>query len=124
FDGRRQAFIALLKKHRAALESLYASSGSEEAKRSGKRAVFDELRRDYEALKRSWDGYAGYDRFFAQPLTNAHLASIATYTDRVDAFVALLEREGGGLPSFYRAARRIGKLPKSERNAALDALEP
>ncbi len=124
FDGRRQAFVALLKKHRAALESLYASAQTDEAKRSGKRAVLDELRRDYEALKRSWGGYAGYDRFFARPLTNADLASIATYTDRVEAFLALLAREGGDLPSFYRAARRIGELPKSERNAMLDALEP
>lgn len=124
FDGRRQAFLALLKRYRAALESLYASAQSDEAKRAGRRAVFDDLRRDYEALKRSWGGYAGYDRFFERPLTNADLASIATYTDRVDAFLALLEREGGDLPSFYRAARRIGELPKSERNAALDALEP
>ncbi len=124
FDGRRQAFLALLKKHRAALEALYASSRTEEARRSGKREIFDELRRDYEALKASWGGFAGYDRFFAQPLTNALLASIATYTDRVDAFLALLEREGGDLPSFYRAAQRIGELPKSERDAALDALDP
>src|SRR5690606_978061 len=124
FDGRRQAFVALLRKHRAALEALYASSRSEQAKRSGKREVFDELLRDYEELKRSWGGFAGYDRFFAQPLTNAHLASIATYTERVDAFLALLDREGGDLPSFYRAARRIGELPKSDRDAALDALEP
>jgi predicted aminopeptidase len=124
FDGRRQAFVALLRKHRAALEALYASSRSEQAKRSGKREAFDELLRDYEELKRSWGGFAGYDRFFAQPLTNAHLASIATYTERVDAFLALLDREGGDLPSFYRAARRIGELPKSDRDAALDALEP
>ncbi|HLT25051.1 MAG TPA: aminopeptidase [Zeimonas sp.] len=123
FDMRRRQFLALLRRHRAALEALYASSVTDEAKRAGKRRIFAELKRDYEALKSAWGGFAGYDRFFAQPLTNAHLASIATYTDRVDAFMALLAREGGDLPAFYRVARRIGELPKAERNAALDSLE-
>ncbi|MCO5101314.1 MAG: aminopeptidase [Burkholderiaceae bacterium] len=124
FDARRQQFLALLKRHRAKLEALYASPVPDEAKRAGKREIFIELRRDYEALKRSWGGFAGYDGFFAQPLTNAHLASIASYTDLVPAFRALLEREAGDLTAFYAAARRIGRLPADERRAALDALEP
>ena len=124
FDARRRQFLALLQRHRAALEALYASSVSDEAKRTGKQQIFAALRRDYEELKRSWGGFAGYDRFFAQPLTNAHLASVATYNDLVPAFEALLRREGGVLPAFYEAARRIGELPKGERRAALDALEP
>ncbi len=124
FDARRQQFLALLQRHRAALEALYASSASDDAKRAGKREIFVQLRRDYEELKGSWGGFAGYDRFFAQPLTNAHLASIATYNDLVPAFRALLRREGGDLPAFYAAARRIGELPKGARGAALGALEP
>lgn len=124
FDMRRRQFLALLQRHRAALEALYASPEPDDAKRAGKREIFAQLGRDYEALKRSWGGFAGYDRFFAQPLTNAHLASIATYNDLVPAFRALLRREGGDLPAFYAAVRRIGKLPKGERSAALGALEP
>ncbi|MCD6672660.1 MAG: aminopeptidase [Burkholderiaceae bacterium] len=124
FDARRQQFLALLQRQRAKLEALYASSASDDAKRAGKREIFAQLRLDYEELKRSWGGFAGYDRFFAQPLTNAHLASIATYNDLVPAFRALLRREGGDLPAFYAAARRIGELPKGERGAALGALEP
>jgi predicted aminopeptidase len=124
FDMRRRQFLALLQRHRAALKALYASPEPDDAKRAGKREIFAQLRRDYEALKRSWGGFAGYDRFFAQPLTNAHLASIATYNDLVPAFRALLRREGGDLPAFYAAVRRIGELPKGERSAALGALEP
>jgi predicted aminopeptidase len=124
FDARRQQFLALLQRHRAALEALYASPVSDDAKRVGKREIFAGLKRDYDELKRSWGGFAGYDRFFAQSLTNAHLASVATYNDLVPAFRALLQREGGNLPAFYGAARRIGELPKDERGAALDALEP
>lgn len=123
-DERRRQFLALLTRHRATLEALYASAASDEAKRAGKQVVFADLARDCEALKHSWSGFAGYDGFCVQPLTNAHLASIATYTDRVPAFRALLVREGGDLPAFYEAVRRIGNLPEKERNRALDALEP
>ncbi len=124
FETRRQQFLALLQRHRAALAALYASPVSDDAKRAGKREIFAALKRGYEELKRSWGGFAGYDGFFAQPLTNAHLASVATYNDLVPAFRALLRREGGDLPAFYAAARRIGELPKGERSAALDALAP
>jgi predicted aminopeptidase len=72
-------------------------------------------------LKQSWGGYAGYDKFFAEPLSNAHLASIATYSDFVPAFKALLKRERN-FPSFYNAVRRIADLDKAERHRVLKAL--
>ena len=122
FAARRSDFVALLKRHRAALEAAYASPASDDDKRAAKREIFDALRRDYQALKQQWGGYAGYDRWFAQPLTNAHLASVATYTERVPAFRVLLAQHGDDLPAFYSAARRLGGLPKPERERALAAL--
>ena len=122
FAARRSDFIALLKRHRAALEAAYASPASDDDKRAAKRATFDALQRDYQGLKQQWDGYAGYDRWFAQPLTNAHLASVASYTEQVPALRALLARHGDDLPAFYEAARRLGDLPKPERTRALAAL--
>ncbi|MBW7924977.1 MAG: aminopeptidase [Burkholderiaceae bacterium] len=124
FAARRAAFLALLRRHRAALEDVYASAHDDDDKRRAKAAVFERLRSDYEELKRQWGGFAGYDRWFAQPLTNAHLASIGSYTDRVPAFRALFAEEGGDLPAFYRRAGSLGDLPKPERDAALDALAP
>ncbi len=116
---RREQFLALLMRHRAALEAAYASTDSEADKRVAKRRILDALRRDYDVLKGQWDGYAGYDRWFAQPLTNAHLASVATYSAQVPAFLALLDRHRGDLPAFYEAARRLGALPRPERDRAL-----
>lgn len=124
YTARRADFLAMLMRHRAALESLYASPVTDDEKREARRAIFASLRRDYEALKRQWGGFAGYDRWFAQPLGNAHLASVASYTERVPAFRALLARHEDDLPSFYRAARRLGDLPKAERDEALAALAP
>lgn len=120
---RRRDFVALLRRHKAALAELYARPVSDDEKRHGKRAVFDALRADYETLKTaSWGGFAGYDRWFAQPLTNAHLAAVGAYTDRLPAFRALLAREGGELPRFYEAARALAALPRAERALRLDAL--
>ncbi|ODS94739.1 MAG: hypothetical protein ABS56_17400 [Lautropia sp. SCN 69-89] len=124
FAARREQFLALLARHRKALEAVYASDAADDEKRAAKGEIFAALRSDYETLKRQWGGYAGYDRWFAQPLTNAHLASVATYTAQVPAFRALLAREHGNLPAFYAAARRLAGMPKAEREQALAALAP
>ncbi|HYF59231.1 MAG TPA: aminopeptidase, partial [Burkholderiaceae bacterium] len=120
--ARRTGFVALLTRHKAMLAAIYDGPGSDDDKRRGKRETFDSLRRGYEALKASWGGFAGYDRFFAQPLGNAHLAAIGAYNDRVPAFRALLDAQGGDLPRFYAAARELAALRKAERDARLDAL--
>ena len=74
-------------------------------------------------LEQSWGGFAGYERFFAEPLSNAHLASIATYTDFVPAFRALLAREKT-FNGFYASARKLAALEKAERHRRLKALAP
>ena len=90
-------------------------------KRARKARQFARLQDDYLLLKASWGGFAGYDRFFAEPLSNAHLASIATYNDFVPAFRALLVREKT-FPRFYQAASALAKLDKKERHRRLSAL--
>ena len=102
---RRADFVALLRRHKAALEAVYAQSISDDDKRAGKRAVFDALQAEYQALRVAWGGFAGYDRWFAQPLTNAHLAAVGAYNDLLPAFRILLERSGGDMPRFYEAVR-------------------
>lgn len=118
FAARRAQFLALVARHRAALEALYASDASEQHKRAAKHADFAALRSDYEALRHSWGGYAGYDRWFAQPLGNAQLASLATYTSEVPTFQALLAQEHGDLPAFYAAARRLAATGLTARKPA------
>ena len=117
FAARRSDFVALLKRHRAALEAAYASPASDDDKRAAKRATFDALRRDYQALKQRWGGYAGYDRWFAQPLTNAHLARSPPTPSGCRRSRALLARHGDDLPAVLRGgapARRPAQAP-SER---------
>ena len=119
---RQREFSTLVLKYRIRLEAVYGQPGTAEEKRAIKRQVFAEMDDEYERLKASWGGYAGYDRFFAQGPNNALLASVATYTELVPAFRALLAQKKGDLRAFYAAAGEIAKLDKTGREARLDAL--
>ena len=121
YQSRKQQFVALLLGCRKALEEMYASDLPLPAKRAQKARLFQQLQTDYQQLKVSWGGYAGYDRFFAEPLSNAHLAAIATYTDLVPAFRALLVREKT-FSHFYAAAKVLSELEKDERTRRLKQL--
>ena len=120
---RRQAeFAALVLKYRARLADFYGKPLSTEEKREGKRRLFEEMNADYAALKASWGGFVGFDRLLARGLNNAFLVSIASYTELLPAFRALLAQNKGDLPAFYQAVRDLAKLEKSERDAQLAAL--
>jgi predicted aminopeptidase len=121
YTARRQDFLQLLLACRRALEANYKSSASDNAKLAEKKRLFARLQADYAALKVQWGGYAGYDRFFAEPLSNAHLAAVATYSDFVPAFRKLL-KQSGSFPAFYAAAQRLADLDKAERHRRLAAL--
>jgi len=122
-SGRRRAeFVALMTKSRAELAAFYDRPAEPEEKRAGKRRLFSAMDGEYRSLKASWGGFAGYDRLFARGANNALLASVASYSELVPAFRALLAQKGGDLPVFYAAVRELAKLDKSERDARLTAL--
>ena len=121
YETRKQDFLALLLKHRKTLETNYARPVSDAEKRVRKLEIFSQLQADYQVLKITWGGYAGYDRWFAEPLSNAHLASVATYHDFVPAFRQLLSQQHT-FPYFYAAVRRLATLDKAARHAQLHAL--
>lgn len=119
FDARKQDFLALLDKYRDKLEANYDSDAPDDAKRARKQQVFDALRVEYAQIKaQRWDGYAGYDRWFAMPLSNAHLALVGAYHDLVPAFKALFARSSG-FPDFYAKVKQLAQMDKAARHAAL-----
>ncbi len=115
----KREFVALVLKYRKLLEQYYRQDVPPEEKRLGKAQRFAEMEQEYAELKRSWGGFAGYDRWFAAKPNNAALASVSLYTELVPAFSALLAQEGGNLPRFYAAAKQLAELPKQERDARL-----
>lgn len=113
--ARKADFIALLNKTSKKLKALYATDQSAILMRQSKQEIFNTMRLDYAMLKQSWNGYTGYDRWFARPLNNARLASIATYRDRVPDFARWLKQCGSDFPRFYDQMAELAKLPKKAR---------
>lgn len=121
YDGRKQDFLDLLLKYRKQLEADYASNTTKQEKLRRKAEIFQALKDEYQTLKMNWGGYGGYDRWFAEPLSNAHLASIATYHDYVPGFRTLLSQEKS-FGRFYGAVRNLSLLDKSVRHQELAQL--
>ena len=119
---RQTAFRALIDAARARLAAVYAGARPNAAKRVIKERIFARLTRDYRALKRSWGGYAGYDRWFEGGMNNAKLVALQTYDEYVPAFRRLLAAAHGDFPAFYATARALAKLPKARRDTVLAAL--
>lgn len=123
-QAMKREFVALILKYRTILEQYYRQELSVEQKRTGKAQRFAAMEEEYLRLKRSWGGFAGYDRWFSAHPNNATLASVALYTELVPAFQALLAQEGGNLGRFYAAVKNLAKLSIEERDARLAATAP
>lgn len=123
YAARRAQFRDLLLDTRAALEALYVNETLSVAdKQQRKRDVLAALQRHYRTLRAEWGGYTGYDRWFDQPLSNAHLAAVASYETWVPAFRAMLARHGGDFPAFFAEVQRLARLEPAARAAALRGL--
>jgi predicted aminopeptidase len=118
---RREQFGELISAQQARLRALYASGAPPEQLRADKQRAFETLRREYEALKATWGGSTDYDAWFAQPLNNAALASVATYTRWLPAMRARLDEVG--LRAFYADAAAIAELEAAQRAERLRTWE-
>ncbi len=117
---RREEFMGLVLRYRKQLETLYASTKSDDAKRAEKARVFAALRTDYAALKTSWGGYSGFDMWLTNgELNNARMGAVGVYHQYVPAFQALFTKLGGDFEAFYREAEIIAKLASEERRKIL-----
>ncbi|HEY0962712.1 MAG TPA: aminopeptidase [Pseudomonadales bacterium] len=119
---RQEEFVALVQQTVADLEKLYQSGMEPDAMRLAKSTRLDKLGADYAALKEQWDGYSGYDAWFAGGVNNAQLATVNTYNKLVLSFTALLDSVDGHLPTFYARVQELQKLSHDERHAELRAL--
>lgn len=117
----REEFIQLVRTYHDRLGALYDTALAEAEMRRRKEETISQMVRDYHALKASWGGFTGYDRWFDRRPNNAQIASVAIYTRLVPAFRALLREHDGDLPAFYAAVRKLAEMPKEARTAALEA---
>lgn len=116
---REEIFTTLIFKHRQRLQELFRSNMSASEKRARKAHIFDQLRDEFLRLKADKSELGSYDRWFGQNLNNALLATVSIYTQLLPAFQGLLKQHDQDMVRFYHAVIKLSKLPKDERNSAL-----
>lgn len=116
---RETLFTGLILKHRKQLQELFQSDLNDTEKRAGKVRIFDQLREEFALLKAGKNELGSYDRWFAQPLNNALLATVSIYTQLLPAFQNILQQQDQDLERFFETVTKISKLPKEERNLIL-----
>ncbi len=125
YDGRRKQFKALTQATRRQLTSIYvinsAVAGDLIDSLAMKNIVISEFKSQYELLKTSWNGYAGYDNWVKQA-NNAAFGALSAYEDGVPHFEALFAQQGGDWSKFYEAVQKLAAMPKEARQAALKQL--
>jgi predicted aminopeptidase len=125
YDGRRKQFKALTQVTRRQLTGIYVTNstlaGDLNAILAMKNIAIEEFKSQYELLKTSWNGYAGYDNWVKQA-NNAAFGALAAYDDGVPHFEALFEQQGGDWLKFYAAVQKLASMPKEARQAALKQL--
>ena len=134
---RARQFANLIMTTRERLLALYGDERTEEGNvkaakkkrtippeqlRGQKQYLINRLQQEYTQLKAQWGGNTEYDEWFAEPVNNAQLNSVAAYYDLVPGFERLLQHNGGDLEKFYEAADRLARDPKTERDRWLRTL--
>ena len=130
-EERRRSFRALTRATRARLSEIYeqkeALTHDHQALKAMKTEAMDAFRKDYAALRSTWQAtpaqLAGYDRWVAKA-NNASFAAQAAYDEWVPAFEALFDQSGRRWQPFYDEVRKLAALPRQERADRLRALRP
>jgi len=120
--SRQQQFVSLVEAAVADLNALYAGPLAEAGKRQAKQQRLHQLREDYATLKAEWQGYDGYDAWFASDLNNAQLGTVVTYNRLVPAFTAMLHQANGDFALFYQNAMQLKQLDPALRAQKLQLL--
>ena len=120
---REARFTGLVLTARKQLTAVYEGTDDAANKRAAKRRILNALSADYAHDGKAWDPRGRYARWFAGPINNAQIAAVASYTERLPAFQAMLALADDDLTRFYAQVRDLGRLPASERRRRLDALQ-
>jgi predicted aminopeptidase len=115
----RADFADLVLEQQARLAVVFAANEPLEAKRAAKAQIYEIMRTEYATLKAQWGGAKDYDAWFAQPLNNAVLASVATYRRWLPALRWRLKELG--LSGFYAEMSTLVEASPAEREARLEA---
>lgn len=117
--AKETEIIHMLLHARDELKDLYATDEPPDQMRKAKQAVLDSLKVRYAEMRKHWRGDSRYDRFFARPINNARLCTIAAYHDLVPLFAQRIRAHHGDLDAFFKEMEGLRDLEGDARVAAL-----
>lgn len=115
-QAQQQAFTNFVAEWRERFVNLYRSAPDD---------VLQQKVQLQEQMRSEWlsrEDAAAYQQWFAGPLNNAQLATVASYYDWVPAFEVLYEQVDNDLPAFYEQVQSLADAAPSERQQRLQAL--
>lgn len=116
----RKLILAEVSKTRDHLKKLYESDVGDDAKRTRKREILDELSAKADKILLQASSASG--NWLASPLNNARLVSLNLYEGRLDAFKTLLADCDESISCFYARAESLAELALADRNRRMDEL--
>lgn len=120
---RQKQFVEFLEIKKEKLRLLYQSDIEDEEKRSEKKQLFAEIRRDFQPLKQSWGGAEDFSDWMGADLNNADLSTISTYHDLVPGFQRLLAKHQGKFAPFFDEVKAMKKMTSNNRQQRLRTKE-
>ena len=121
-QGRDQQkiFHQFLFSTRNQLQTLYEQKHlTDHEKRQQKQVLLDQAQLRFTELKTSGQLDQRFDRWMANGLNNARLASVATYYDLLPGFQRLIAAHSNDLQSFYQQVKNLSKIAETQRRLAL-----
>ncbi len=122
--AKDEEIVRLLLRTREELKQLYKTSLPPAGMRREKARVLATLQARYQEVRRRWQGDSRYDKYFAKPINNARLNTIAAYHDLVPAFTRKIRDHHDDLEAFFHEMESLKHRSKAERYAALGASPP
>jgi predicted aminopeptidase len=116
--GLYREFIRLVLDTRERLKNIYGETDGG-AMKDRKSQEMANMRKHANALTQKWGGVLSLDRWFATPVNNARLNTLATYYDLVPGFERLLKECDGDLEKFCQRVESMKPLSNDERKALL-----
>lgn len=109
-------FFALVLQHRRALQGLYATPLPDVEKLARKQQALELLRQEYYAGKPDPGARSLFDPWMDTGLNNAKLAAVSSYRELVPGLMALYDRSGRDLETFFAGVRLLQSCPLPDRH--------
>ena len=121
---RRDEFLALALRGRERLAGVYGQDLTPEGRAAAKREAMAAIQAGYRQWRDGpWQGWAGYDGWFARA-NNAAFGVLAAYHGLVPAFERLFVAQCADWGRFHAEVKRLAGLPRAERRQALQSDQP